>query len=160
MRLAPRLCYNLNKYFFHYLHLLAPYPLKQFVSVFFSFYYVFSSSQFLNVLMIHKRKNEHNLYHFCRYNFCTVLVWVNEHHIVCYDLQLVHLPLLVKLLLQCKEDSFSFLFCILECFFIINVFFGAFENFCCFSFLSLIAEVKCSKSLSSSKTLSLKDSQS
>ena len=37
-----------------------------------------------------------------------------------------------------------------------SVYFGVFEDFCCLSFSSNIAKVKCSKSFSSSKTLSCK----
>ena len=37
-----------------------------------------------------------------------------------------------------------------------SVYFGVFEDFCCLSFSSDIAKVKCSKSFSSSKTLSCK----
>ena len=134
------------------------------INLFQFFYYVYLSSQFVNVLIIYKRKNEHNFWHFCRYTFYACLVWVNENDIVCYDLLIIS-----SFAVVCKASTleqrgliFFFFFVFPNVFsklmFWTSVFFGAFKHFCCLPLYrsNCHSEIKCFASFLSSETLSFK----
>ena len=162
VQLVSRLFESLNKYGFHYLHLLPYYPLKQLVSFF--LYYVYLSSQFVNFLMIHKINNEHNFWYFCRYTFYVCLVWVNENDIVCYDLLIISSFTVTCKASTSEQRGFIFFFFFLfsnvfsKLMFLTSVFFVVFENFCCLPLYRSIchSEIKCFASFLSSETLSFK----
>ena len=134
------------------------------INLFQFFYYVYLSSQFANFLIIYKRNNEHNFWHFCRYTFYACLVWVNENDIVCYDLLIIS-----SFAVVCKASTleqrgliFFFFFVFPNVFsklmFWASVFFGAFKHFCCLPLYrsNCHSEIKCFASFLSSETLSFK----
>ena len=130
------------------------------INLFQFFYYVYLSSQFVNVLIIYKRKNEHNFWHFCRYTFYACLVWVNENDIVRYDLLIISSFTVACKASTLEKRGFFFFFVFPNVFsklmFWTSVFFVVFKHFCCLYRSNCYSKIKCFASFLSSETLSFK----